>query len=94
MAADFDIDALPLMREWLTTHDLAAPDDTLLVRRVLDAQGRTRSYINGHQVTLAQLDEAGACLVDLHGQHAHQSLGRPDVQRKLLDAFGGFENPE
>jgi DNA repair protein RecN (Recombination protein N) len=92
VAADFDITELPIMRAWLTEHDLAAPDDTLLVRRVLDAQGRTRSYINGHQVTLAQLGEAGAHLVDLNGQHAHQSLGRPEVQRKLLDAFGGFES--
>ena len=40
--------------------------------------------------TLAQLENAGARLVDLHGQHAHESLGRPDTQRQLVDAFGGF----
>src|SRR5207249_5501063 len=61
-----------------------------LLRRILDTQGRSRGYINGRPATLAQLKEAGERLVDLHGQHAHQSLGRPETQRELVDAFGGF----
>ncbi len=62
----------------------------MLVRRVLDAQGRSRAFVNGHPVTLAQLGALGELLVDLHGQHAHQSLEHAEEQRSLLDAFGGF----
>ena len=60
------------------------------MRRVLDAQGRSRAHINGRPATLAQLEAIGELLIDLHGQHAHQSLGRPETQRRLLDAYGGF----
>ncbi len=56
----------------------------------LDAQGKSRAWINGRPATLAQLTELGEMLVDLHGQHAHQSLLAADAQRELLDAFGGF----
>ena len=62
----------------------------LLLRRTLDAQGRSRAWINGRPATLAQLKELGEQLVDLHGQHAHQSLAAAEVQRALVDAFGGF----
>ncbi|HEY6353046.1 MAG TPA: DNA repair protein RecN [Burkholderiaceae bacterium] len=57
---------------------------------MLDAQGRSRAHINGRPATLAQLEAIGELLIDLHGQHAHQSLGRPETQRRLLDAYGGF----
>ena len=56
---------------------------------MIDAQGRSRAYINGTPATVAQLRELGDSLVDIHGQHAHQSLMRPDAQRDLLDAHGG-----
>ena len=62
----------------------------LLLRRTLDRDGRSRAWINGRPATLAQLKEIGERLVDLHGQHAHQSLTAPEVQRTLVDAFGGF----
>ena len=71
-------------------HDLASPDGPLLLRRTLDAQGRSRAWINGRPATLAQLKDIGEQLVDLHGQHAHQSLTAAAVQRSLVDAFGGF----
>ncbi len=61
-----------------------------LIRRVIDGGGRSRSFVNGSSATLAQLREVGAFLVDIHGQHEHQSLLRPAVQRELLDAFGGL----
>ncbi|HEX7329279.1 MAG TPA: DNA repair protein RecN, partial [Casimicrobiaceae bacterium] len=61
----------------------------LVLRRVQDAQGRSRAWINGQLVTLAQLAQLGGLLVDLHGQHAHQALAHADAQRALLDAFGG-----
>jgi DNA repair protein RecN (Recombination protein N) len=88
IAAEFD-DA-PELRAWLAAQDLA-DEGPLLLRRVLDGQGRSRAYVNGRPATLAQLAEIGERLIDLHGQHAHQSLGRPEAQRDLLDAFGGAE---
>src|SRR4029078_8287639 len=90
IAAEFDGDEAPELRAWLAAQDLA-DEGPLLLRRVLDAQGRSRAYVNGRPATLAQLADIGERLIDLHGQHAHQSLGRPETQRQLLDAFGGVE---
>ncbi|GLU30683.1 DNA repair protein RecN [Trinickia caryophylli] len=64
--------------------------DTVLLRRVVDANGRSRAFINGTQATLAQLREVGEMLVDIHGQHAHQLLMRPDAQRTLFDTHAGL----
>ncbi len=89
IAAEFFVGELPSIREWLAKNDLG-DDGPLLLRRVLDVQGRSRAYVNGRPATLAQLGALGECLIDLHGQHAHQSLGRPETQRMLLDAYGGF----
>src|SRR5215831_1060463 len=89
IAAEFAVDEASSIGAWLLEQDLAA-EGALLLRRVLDAQGRSRAWINGRPATLAQLTEAGERLIDLHGQHAHQSLGRAEMQRHLLDAFGGF----
>jgi DNA repair protein RecN (Recombination protein N) len=90
IAAEFDGDDPAELRSWLAAQDLG-DDGPLLLRRVLDAQGRSRAYVNGRPATLAQLAEIGERLIELHGQHAHQSLGRPEAQRQLLDAFGGAE---
>jgi DNA repair protein RecN (Recombination protein N) len=75
---------------WLGANDLAGDDGALLMRRVIDASGRSRGFINGRAATLAQLREAGEFLVDIHGQHQHQSLLRAAAQRELLDAYGGL----
>jgi DNA repair protein RecN (Recombination protein N) len=88
LSAEFDLGDAHAARAWLAEQELG--DDGLLLRRTLDAQGKSRAWINGRPATLAQLAEAGAALVDLHGQHAHESLVRPEAQRALLDAFGGF----
>src|SRR5690606_12162105 len=74
---------------WLREQELDA-DDALVLRRVIDSQGRSRAFINGLPVALGQLRELGEHLVDIHGQHAHQSLLKPASQRELLDAQGGF----
>lgn len=91
-AARADITAVfdtpPALRAWLAEREIDA-DDELALRRVIDAQGRSRAYINGTPATVAQLRELGDSLVDIHGQHAHQSLMRPEAQRDLLDAHGG-----
>lgn len=84
ISAQFDLLASPA-RTWLIEHDLDA-DDELLLRRVLDGSGRSRAYVNGSPVTLQQLREVAESLVDIHGQHAHQSLLRGEAQRALLDS--------
>jgi DNA repair protein RecN (Recombination protein N) len=89
LAAEFDLDDAPGVQAWLADAALAA-DDALLLRRVLEANGRSRAWINGRPATLAQLSELGSRLVQLHGQHAHQSLTAADAQRALVDGFGGF----
>jgi DNA repair protein RecN (Recombination protein N) len=69
---------------------LQGDEGVCLLRRVLDAGGRSRGFINGRSATLQQLREAGDRLLDIHGQHAHQSLLRPDAQRVLLDGYAGI----
>ncbi len=90
LSAEFDVGARSDIGAWLDAQDLAEDQESLLLRRTLDRDGRSRAWINGRQATLAQLKEIGERLVDLHGQHAHQSLTAPEVQRTLVDAFGGF----
>lgn len=63
--------------------------ETLLLRRSIDAQGKSRAWVNGSPATATQLREAGERLVDIHGQHAWQSLTRPEAVRGLLDAYAG-----
>ncbi len=76
---------------WLDAHDLTGEDaGCTLVRRTIDAAGRSKAFINGSAVTLAQLRELGELLLDVHGQHAHQSLLKPVAQQYLLDEHGGL----
>ncbi len=75
---------------WLAASELTSEDGTVLVRRTVDASGRSKGFINGTAATLAQLRELGELLVDVHGQHAHQSLLRPAAQLALLDEHGGL----
>ena len=90
LAAQFDLTQLPQLQAWLNENDLANADGECLLRRVVDSNGRSRAFINGHAATLQQLREAGEWLVDIHGQHAHQSLLRAVAQRALLDGYGGL----
>ncbi len=66
-------------------------DDEIIVRRVIPRDGRSRVYVDGHLATVAALTEKGVDLVDLHGQHAHQSLLKTAVQRAALDQYGGID---
>ena len=86
ISAEFD--SPPAVTAWL---DQAGFDqaDSLLLRRTVDAQGKSRSWINGSPATATQLREIGDQLLDIHGQHAWQSLTRPDTVRRLLDAYAG-----
>lgn len=71
---------------WLETQGLDAGGECL-VRRVISREGRSRAWVNGSAVTLKTLSELGAMLVDIHGQHAHQSLTSRTVQREIVDSF-------
>jgi DNA repair protein RecN (Recombination protein N) len=71
---------------WLRSHEFDTEDGGALLRRVIDNAGRSRAYINGIAATATQLRELGDLLVDIHGQHAHQSLLKTDAQRALLDS--------
>jgi DNA repair protein RecN (Recombination protein N) len=86
LSAEFDVLKNPFLSKWIEEKDLQGDPGQLIVRRTLDRSGRSRCFINGHAATLAQLKEAGELLVDIHGQHAHQSLLRSASQRELLDA--------
>ena len=88
-AAQFDVSGLPAVSAWLEEQALDLDEDCLL-RRVISADGRSRAFINGNSVPLSQLKAIGELLLDIHGQHFHQSLGRRDIQRDLLDHFGGL----
>ncbi|PCE25606.1 DNA repair protein RecN [Paraburkholderia acidicola] len=82
------------VEQWLDDQALGMAGDaagnTVLLRRVLDANGRSRAFVNGTPATLTQLRELGEMLVDIHGQHAHQLLMRPDAQRQLFDTHAGL----
>jgi len=88
VSAEFELNDGKELARWLGENDLAGDDGALLMRRVIESSGRSRGFINGRAATLAQLREAGEFLVDIHGQHQHQSLLRPAAQRELLDAYG------
>jgi DNA repair protein RecN (Recombination protein N) len=90
IAAEFDVSAMPQLQTWLHEQELEGDAGVCLLRRVLDAGGRSRGFINGRSATLQQMREAGDQLLDIHGQHAHQSLVRPDAQRLLLDGYAGM----
>ncbi len=91
VSAEFDVEKTSPLRDWLTQNDFNADEPTCLLRRVVDAAGKSRGFINGSAATLAQMREAGEMLIDIHGQHAHQSLLKPDVQRNLLDGYAGLQ---
>ncbi|MEX8519879.1 MAG: DNA repair protein RecN [Leptothrix sp. (in: b-proteobacteria)] len=75
---------------WLDQAGFAA-DESLLIRRQLDSQGKSRAWINGSVATISQLRELSGWLVDIHGQHAWQSLTRSSSVRELLDAYAGID---
>jgi DNA repair protein RecN (Recombination protein N) len=89
LAAEFEV--TNAVAEWLRQGELEGDPGRLLIRRTIDRAGRSRLFINGHAATLAQVKEVGEQLLDIHGQHAHQSLLRPAAQRALLDAHSDAE---
>ncbi len=88
VSAEFDASAP--VQQWLQAAGFEA-SDSLLLKRTVDAQGKSRAWINGSAATATQLREVSEWLVDIHGQHAWQSLTRPDAVRGLLDAYSGID---
>jgi len=87
ISAEFDISKLTEVNNWLSEKELDADGDCLLRRR-LGADGRSRAFINGTPVPLQDMRQLGEMLVDIHGQHEHQSLMKTEMQRQLLDDYG------
>jgi DNA repair protein RecN (Recombination protein N) len=89
--AVFDVEAAPALQERLEDFGLRLEDGLLILRREVAAEGRNRAWVSGSPTTAKIVGELGTALVDLHGQHEHQTLLRPRDQREILDAFGGSE---
>jgi DNA repair protein RecN (Recombination protein N) len=92
LSAEFEVEKKSPLIDWLAESDLAGDPGAVLLRRTIDRAGRSRCFINGHAATLAQLKAAGEHLIDIHGQHEHQSLLRPAAQRALLDSHAECES--
>ncbi len=86
--AIFDVSQLTEVKRWLSARDLQQ-DDECLLRRVITREGRSRAYINGQPVPVQDLKQLGHNLMELHGQHEHQSLLKKETHRQLLDSFAG-----
>jgi DNA repair protein RecN (Recombination protein N) len=89
--AVFDTAGNAKLRQFLASSDMDAAEE-LIVRREVSRRGQSRCFVNDSPVTLAVLRQVGEFLVDLHGQHEHQSLLRPGTHIALLDEFGGLED--
>ena len=87
ITAIFDIEDQNEIQSVLKNQEIDCEDE-LILRRVIKKDGRSRAYVNGSSVPAQLLRSLGECMVDIHGQHAHQSLLKTDVQRDLLDEFG------
>ena len=85
----FDCDPDHPAAAWLREHGLDQ-DDCCLIRRLISAEGRSRAFVNSHPVTLQDLRTLGVFLVNIHGQHAHQSLRNTGAQREILDFHGNL----
>ncbi|MGH8460629.1 MAG: DNA repair protein RecN [Stenotrophobium sp.] len=91
ISAEFALDDSGAARDWLHAQEMLDADDAALcvIRRVVFAEGRTRAFVNGNAVNAGQLRELGELLIEIFGQSESQTLLRGDVQRRLLDEFGG-----
>ncbi|MEM6774635.1 MAG: DNA repair protein RecN [Pseudomonadota bacterium] len=90
LTASFDLKRVSAAQQWLAERDLDA-DGECLLRRTLSREGRSRAYINGRPATLEDCSSLGELLIDIHGQHAHQSLLRRSFQRLMLDQYADAE---
>jgi len=88
ICVSFDLGDHLLARKWLQDNEMAS-DHECIIRRVVFANGRSKAFINGHKAPLSQLKSLSQLMLDLHGQHEHQSLLKPRAQQQLLDTYMG-----
>ena len=91
LAATFDTTKNKSAQKWLKKNDMLL-DNECILRRVISAEGRSKAYINGSQVPLAQLKEIGQLLINIHGQHDHQLIVKASEQRNILDAYAKHQH--
>lgn len=91
LAATFDTTKNKVAQKWLKKHDMLL-DNECILRRVVSAEGRSKAYINGSQVPLAQLKEVGQLFINIHGQHDHQLIVKSSEQRNILDAYANHKH--
>lgn len=89
VSAEFSVAGVAALSRYLEENDLAGDDGECVLRRVIETSGRSRAYVNGRPAAVQQLREIGEHLIDIHGQHAHQSLLRAASQRELVDGYAG-----
>ncbi|GBL03410.1 DNA repair protein RecN [Glaciecola sp. KUL10] len=91
IVAYFDVSSVKKATSWLSEHELLQEDNQheCFIRRVISQEGRSKAFVNGSVVTLAQLKQLGQMLISIHGQHAHHQLLKPNFQRELLDNYAG-----
>lgn len=90
ITVSFDLSQNRSASKWLSEHDLDS-DGECQLRRTISSDGKSKGYVNGSPLPVQMMRELGNLLVDIHGQHEHQSLLRKDIQRKLLDEFAGHQ---
>ncbi|MFZ9034569.1 MAG: DNA repair protein RecN [Francisellaceae bacterium] len=89
ISAIFDIETIPAAIQWLETEALNNEPQQCIIRRMIQSDGKSRSFINGQPVTLAQIKDLSQHMISIYGQHVHHSLIEQDVQLERLDAFAG-----
>ena len=87
LVAHFDVSDIPKAKTWLQEQLIESEDGECIIRRVINKEGRSKNYINGQSMPLHALKSLGELLIDIHGQHAHQSLVKDGHQRELLDQY-------
>lgn len=87
ISISFDIAKLPNAKNWLKEHDLEENENNCIIRRTINRDGRSRSYINSTPVTLQILRELSEFLINIHGQHEYQTLLKPEKHREILDCY-------
>jgi len=91
ISVTFALHDCPEAGNWLAEHEMQSEDECI-IRRTISRNGPSRAFINGIPATVQQLRELGEMLVDLHGQHEHQSLLQRDIQRRLLDDYANHKD--
>lgn len=92
LSATFDISDNKMAMQWLETNEISFEDHECILRRLISAEGRSKAFINGSQVPLAQLKEIGEFLINIHGQHEHQLIVKAPQQRQILDDYADHKN--